>query len=49
MKRFSKEESSWMLYDWANSAYSVIIMTAVCPLFLKAAAAENGIGAADST
>ncbi|UQT53519.1 MFS transporter [Bacillus velezensis] len=49
MKRFSKEESSWMLYDWANSAYSVIIMTAVFPLFFKAAAAENGVSAADST
>ncbi|MBT2634128.1 MFS transporter [Bacillus sp. ISL-26] len=49
MKRFSKEENSWMLYDWANSAYSVIIMTAVFPLFFKASASDNGVSATDST
>jgi len=49
MKRFTKEENSWVFYDWANSAYSIIISTAVFPLFYKAAATKSGISAADST
>ncbi|WP_421382301.1 MFS transporter [Bacillus salacetis] len=49
MKAFSKEENSWMFYDWANSAYSIIISTAVFPLFYKAAATNAGVSAANST
>ncbi|MGD6958865.1 MFS transporter [Rossellomorea aquimaris] len=49
MKRFSKEENSWIYYDWANSAYSIIISTAVFPLFYKAAATNAGVSAANST
>ncbi|KAA0561448.1 MFS transporter [Bacillus sp. CH30_1T] len=49
MKRFSKEENSWIFYDWANSAYSIIISTAVFPLFYKAAATNAGVSAANST
>lgn len=49
MKSFTKQENSWMLYDWANSAYSIIITTAVFPLFYKAAATKAGMTASDST
>jgi MFS transporter, UMF1 family len=49
MKRFTKEENSWVFYDWANSAYSIIISTAVFPLFYKAAAMKDGVSASDST
>ena len=49
MKSFTKQENSWMLYDWANSAYSIIITTAVFPLFYKAAATKAGMSASDST
>ncbi|WNB93024.1 MFS transporter [Bacillus sp. NEB1478] len=49
MKRFTKEENSWMYYDWANSAYSIIITTAVFPLFYKAAATDAGVSASNST
>lgn len=49
MKRFTKEENSWVFYDWANSAYSIIISTAVFPLFYKAAATKAGVSASDST
>jgi MFS transporter, UMF1 family len=49
MKRFSKEENSWIFYDWANSAYSIIISTAVFPLFYKAAATNAGVSPSDST
>lgn len=47
--RLSKEEKSWAFYDWANSAYSIIITTAVFPLFYKAAATNAGVSATDST
>ena len=49
MKHFTKEENSWVFYDWANSAYSIIISTAVFPLFYKAAATNAGISATHST
>lgn len=32
LKGFSKQEKSWMMYDWANSAQSVIIVT-LLPVF----------------
>jgi MFS transporter, UMF1 family len=49
MKGFTKEEKSWMLNDMGISAYSIIISTAVFPLFYKASANEAGVSAANST
>ncbi len=49
MSKFTKPEKSWALYDWGNSAYSIIITTAVFPLFYKAAATDAGVELADST
>ncbi|MBT2582771.1 MFS transporter [Planococcus sp. ISL-109] len=49
MAKYTKMEKSWALYDWGNSAYSIIITTAVFPLFYKAAATNAGIELADST
>lgn len=49
MKHFTKEENSWVFYDWANSAYSIIITTAVFPLFYKASATNAGVSAVKST
>lgn len=49
MGRYTKEENSWMMYDWANSAYSIIITTAVFPIFYKSAASSAGISNANST
>lgn len=37
----TKEERSWILYDWANSAYSVAITTALLPIFFKDYAAAH--------
>ncbi len=36
-KNFSltKEEFSWIFYDWANSAYILIVVTAIFPVFFK--------------
>lgn len=49
MKKYSKEENSWIFYDWANSAYSIIITTAVFPLYYKAVATDAGVSMSNST
>lgn len=43
LKNFTKEEKSWIMYDWANSAYSVIITVAVLPIFYKSMATGSGL------
>lgn len=40
----TKIERSWVLYDWANSAYSVTITAAVFPIFFKSFAAKGIVG-----
>ena len=32
-KKFTVEEKSWIMYDWANSVYATIMMAAVFPIF----------------
>jgi len=49
MKRFTKAENGWMLYDWANSAYSLIVYTAIFPIFYKAEATAAGVSSVQST
>ncbi|HEY4552892.1 MAG TPA: MFS transporter [Bacillaceae bacterium] len=49
MKGYTKQENSWIMYDWANSAYSIIITTAVFPLYYKGAAEAAGVSAVNST
>ncbi len=39
--RMTRSEKSWILYDWANSAYSIVITTAILPIYFKNVAAEN--------
>ena len=43
LKSFTKEEKSWMMYDWANSAHSVIVVT-ILPIFYETISA-NSVGA----
>lgn len=35
MFKLTKSEKSWVFYDWANSAYSMTITTALLPLYFK--------------
>ncbi|MEX2443960.1 MAG: MFS transporter [Alkalispirochaeta sp.] len=35
MRKMTREERSWVTYDWANSAYSIVITTAIFPLFYE--------------
>lgn len=49
MPKLSKEERSWALYDWANSAYSMTITSTVLPLYFKMVATNGGISNSTST
>lgn len=42
-KNFTKAEKSWIFYDWANSAYSVVITAAILPIFFKTLAKNGGV------
>jgi len=44
----SREEKSWVLYDVANSAFVLIMVTAIMPIFFKDVAAQ-GLSSAVST
>ena len=48
-EKMSRQEKSWILYDWANSVYSLVITTALFPIYFKAAAKEAGLSGATST
>ncbi|WP_019155751.1 MFS transporter [Robertmurraya massiliosenegalensis] len=48
-KKLNTPERSWALYDWANSAYTIVIVTAIMPLYFKSVATEAGISASTST
>lgn len=43
LKNFSREEKSWIMYDWANSAYSAIITASILPIFFKTMAKDAGV------
>ncbi|MCX7711096.1 MAG: MFS transporter [Clostridia bacterium] len=45
LKSLSLQEKSWVFYDWANSAYSVIISASILPIFFKSVAKTAGVGA----
>ncbi|MQS76878.1 MFS transporter [Companilactobacillus halodurans] len=47
--KINKEQWSWIMYDWANSAYGIIVTTAVLPVYFKSMATSNHISAASST
>lgn len=47
--KYTKSEKGWILQDWANSAYSIMITTAVFPLFFKAISEGAGVSAVNST
>ncbi len=49
MIKLTKSERSWVMYDWANSAYSITVTTAVFPLFFGQIAREGGLSDTVST
>ena len=49
MRGLSKKERSWVLYDWANSAYSMTVTSTILPLYFKNAVHSSGVSEATST
>lgn len=49
MSKVNKEEKSWILYDWANSAYSMTITSTILPIYFKLVAEQGGMSSATST
>lgn len=49
LKNYTKEEKSWIFYDWANSAFSAIVAAIILPVFFKTIAESNGVSAVDAT
>ena len=47
--KLTKQQWQWIFYDWANSGYGILVVTAVLPVYFKAFAQHAGISAADST
>ncbi|MBE6052404.1 MAG: MFS transporter [Clostridium sartagoforme] len=49
MKSLTKQEKSWALYDWANSAYSMTITSTILPIYFKSVAEVGGMSPSNST
>lgn len=49
LKGYTKAEKSWMLYDWANSAFATIIAAIILPIFFKEIAHQNGVNDVNAT
>lgn len=49
MTKLTKGEKSWVLYDWANSAYTLVVTTTILPLFFKSVTSQAGLAASQST
>lgn len=49
LKNYTREEKSWMLYDWANSSFSAIVAAIILPVFFQSVAQGGGVSSVDST
>ena len=49
LKQFTREEKSWIFYDWANSAQSAIVAAIILPIFFKSMARAGGVSDVDAT
>jgi len=49
LKSYTKEEKSWILYDWANSAFSAIVASIILPVFFNSVAEADGISSVNAT
>lgn len=48
LKGYTQQETSWMMYDWANSAHSVIVVT-ILPIFYNTVASYMADSASGMT
>ena len=43
MKKFNKKEISWIMYDWANSAFAMTVMSTILPIYFTSMVGDSGI------
>ena len=43
MTKTTKKEKSWIMYDWANSAYSMTMLSTILPIYFTSVVGEAGI------
>jgi len=48
-KSLTKEEFSWVLYDWASQSYVMIVMSVIFSMFFIEAAARQGVDSTEAT
>ncbi|MCL2204336.1 MAG: MFS transporter [Defluviitaleaceae bacterium] len=48
-KGLTKAEFGWVMYDWANSGYVMIIMTVIATMFFMEAAQRSGLESAEAS
>lgn len=41
-QKMTKQEKSWIMYDWANSVFATIMMTAIMPIYFNSVAKAAG-------
>ena len=49
MKKLTRQQWDGIFYDWANSGYGIVVVTAVLPVYFKTVATPAGVSAANST
>lgn len=49
LKNYTREEKSWIFYDWANSAFSAIVAAIILPIFFKEIARSGGVSDVNAT
>lgn len=49
MDKTKRAERSWVFYDMGTSAYSVVISTAIFPIYFRSVATNAGVNSADAT
>ena len=49
LKGYTPQERAWMLYDWANSAFSAIVSAIILPIYFKSVADGSGVNNVDAT
>ncbi len=40
--KFTKQEKSWIMYDWANSSYATIMVAAIFPIYFAGVMVDGG-------
>ena len=48
-KDLTKEEFSWVLYDWASQSYVMVVMSVIFSLFFIEAAGRQGVDSTEAT